>query len=222
MTGMKLQQYQKGSSNSMVIALVSLGVASVLLIGLSVWLFLQYNEEKNTVDAQIDAAAAKAEKEQADKDASKFLEKEKEPNKQFVGPDDYGRLTFSYPKTWNLYVASSTTESSGGFKAYLHPGFVPSIDVKDQRFALRVVIESTDFGKVVSGYDSLVEKGDLKSSQTSSNGQSGTRLDGNFSKDIRGAVVIYKVRDKTVSLFTDADTFKPDFENIIKTIKFNE
>jgi flagellar basal body-associated protein FliL len=60
MTGMKLQQYQKGSSNSMVIALVSLGVASVLLIGLSVWLFLQYNEEKNTVDAQIDAAAAES------------------------------------------------------------------------------------------------------------------------------------------------------------------
>jgi hypothetical protein len=79
-----------------------------------------------------------------------------------------------------------------------------------------------DFDKAVAQYDVLVKKGDLKISQTSANGQAGTRLDGNFSKDIRGAVVMYKVRDKTVSVFTDADTFKPDFENIIKTIKFNE
>jgi hypothetical protein len=47
------------------------------------------------------------------------------------------------------------------------------------------------------------------------------RLDGSFSTDIRGSAVIFKIRDKTVTIRTDADTFKPDFENIIKTINFN-
>lgn len=219
---MKLRRYEKGSVDGSLIAMILLGLAVVLLIGLSIWLFVQYSDQKNNVDAKVDAAVATAKKEQADLDEKNFLTREKEPNKQFVGPDDYGRVTFSYPKTWSLYVASSTTTTSGGFKAYLNPGFVPSTDVENQRYALRVLIENTDFDKVVSEYNELVKKGDLKSSQTSSNGQSGTRLDGNFSKDVRGAVVMYKVRDKTVSIFTDADTFKPDFENIIKTIKFNE
>ena len=29
-----------------------------------------------------------------------------------------------------------------------------------------------------------------------------------------------KVRDKTLRFSTDADTFKPDFEAILKTVKF--
>jgi hypothetical protein len=66
-----------------------------------------------------------------------------------------------------------------------------------------------------------VKKGDLRSSATSANGNNGTRLDGSFTKDIRGSAVIYKIRDKTLTIRTDADTFKPDFENIIKTINFN-
>ena len=56
---------------------------------------------------------------------------------------------------------------------------------------------------------------------TPANGQSGTRLDGKFSDDIRGAAVIYKIRDKTAVIQTDADTFKADFDALIKTITFN-
>ena len=52
-------------------------------------------------------------------------------------------------------------------------------------------------------------------------GNTGTRLDGNFSKNIRGAAVIYKVRDKTATVRTDAnETFKADFNKIIQTINF--
>jgi hypothetical protein len=52
------------------------------------------------------------------------------------------------------------------------------------------------------------------------NGENGVRLDGNFSDEIRGAAVIFKIRDKTAVLRTDADTFKPDFETLIKTVTF--
>ena len=77
-------------------------------------------------------------------------------------------------------------------------------------------------GLVVKTYQEKVKKGDLRSSATSANGHNGTRLDGTFSKDIRGAAVIYQIRDKTVTLRTDADTFKPDFEALIKTLDFNQ
>lgn len=221
---MKLRKYETGAVHGALIGMILLGLAVVMLVGLSIWLFMQYSEQKTNVDAKIDAAVAEAQKLQADEDEKKFAEREKEPNRQFVGPDDYGRLTFNYPKTWSLYVQSSTKAGSGGaapFKAYLNPGFVPAITATE-RYALRVEITDTPYDQSISRFDGLVKKGDLKTSTVSANGQSGTRIDGAFTKDIRGAVVIFKIRDKTASIYTDADTFKPDFENIIKTIKYND
>jgi len=74
---------------------------------------------------------------------------------------------------------------------------------------------------VIEDYKDLVKSGKLTTSSVKANSQNGTRLDGSFTKDIRGAAVIYKIRDKTAIIRTDADTFKPDFENLIKTITFN-
>jgi len=164
-------------------------------------------------------AEADARRQQQEADDTKFAQREKEPNREFVGPDDYGRLTFSYPKTWSVYVAKDA-EQSTTYEAYLNPVVVPPISTK-QQFATRVLIENRDFDTVIASYDAKVKKGDLKSSPTSASGVNGTRLDGTFSENRRGAVVIYKLRDKTISVFTDADTFKPDFEELIKTIKFN-
>jgi hypothetical protein len=109
----------------------------------------------------------------------------------------------------------------GDYLAYLNPVTVPPVSDK-QQFSLRVTVEQNDYDKVIKEYDARVKKGDLRSSGVTANGNTGIRFDGNFSKDIRGAAVIFKVRDKTVTLRTDADTFKPDFENIIKTINFNQ
>lgn len=212
---------ERGAITGGLIGIILLTVAVIALAGLSIWLFVQYNDQKNNVDGKIDVAVATAKRDQAESDETKFAEREKEPNRQFVGPDDYGRLTFSYPKTWSAYVADDGSKGDG-YKAYLNPVTVPPVGSSSQRFALRVWIQNKDYNDVIDSYDSLVKRGDLKSSSTSANGQSGTRLDGNFSKDVRGAVVIYKLRDKTISVFTDADTFKPDFEKIIKTIEFNQ
>jgi len=52
------------------------------------------------------------------------------------------------------------------------------------------------------------------------NGENGVRLDGNFTKEIRGSAVVFKIRDKTAVIQTDADTFKHDFNTLIKTISF--
>lgn len=217
----KHRDYEHGAVNGYLIAVILLTVSVVALVGLSVWLFIHYNDQKNNVDSKVEVAVAEAVRQTKEKEYDNFLEREKEPNREFVGPDDYGRLTFSYPKTWSVYVAEDVTTSGSSFKAYLNPITVPPVSGSEQRFALRVLIEDRDVDTVINSYSGLVKKGDLKSSPTSANGVNGTRLDGSFNKNIRGAVVIYKVRDKTVSLFTDADTFKPDFENIIKTIKFN-
>ena len=214
-----LRPSERGAISGSLIAIILVSLAAVLLAGLSVYLFLQYNEQKTNVDGKTAVADATARREQQEIDDINFTKKEKEPNRQFVGPDDYGRLTFSYPKTWSVYVAKDIAQSTT-YEAYLNPVVVPPVTAK-QQFATRVLIEDKNFDAVIASYDGKVKKGDLKSSPTSTNGVNGTRFDGSFDENRRGAVVIYKLRDKTISVFTDADTFKPDFEELIKTIKFN-
>lgn len=210
---------EKGSEKSMLIIIICLIVCFVAVSALSVWLYVIYTDQKNNVDEKIAAAVAIGKNEQATKDDEKFAQRDKEPMREFVGPEDYGRLTFNYPKTWSVYVNKDVTKG-GTYEAYLNPITVPPITTTKQ-FALRVVIEEKDYAKKLAEYDSLVKKGDLKSTSVSVAGNSGTRLDGAFSKDVRGSAVIYKIRDKTLIVETDATTFKPDFDLLITTLKWN-
>lgn len=211
---------QRGTSVPVVITIVLLSLFAVAFAGLSVWAYVNYVDQRDRVNLKIDAAVAIAEKEQADELETKFLEREKEPNREFAGPSDYGTLSFKYPKTWSVYVANDGSQGDT-FEAYLNPIVVPAVS-EDERFALRVSIVSQKYEDVLEEYQGLVEDGALKTSVAKVNGETGTRLDGNFSENIRGAAVIYKIRDKTAVVRTDAaNTFKSDFEKLIKTITFN-
>jgi hypothetical protein len=211
---------KRGEIDVLVIVVVVLAVLTAGLGGLSIWLYTQYSDATNNLDAKVTAATADAKKEQATADEEKFAQREKEPNRTFVGPDDYGRLTFDYPKTWSMYEAKNAV-NGGDYEAYLNPGKVPPINQK-QIFSLRVTILDREYSDTLRSYDGQVKSGKLKSSSFSANGESGTRLDGEFNNKLVGSAVFLKVRDKTVVLRTDAATFRPDFNNIIKTIKFNQ
>lgn len=210
---------ERGAVSGALLAIVLLSVAVAGLGALSVWAYVNYDEQKTNVDGKIALATETAKKEQADQDEAKFLEREKEPNRQFAGPDDYGRLTFDYPKTWSVYVARDVSQG-GSYQAFLNPITVPTVSER-QQFALRVTIEEKEYDEVIKSYQPRVKLGKLKTSAVSANSHDGTRIEGEFTTDIRGAAVIYKIRDKTVTIRTDADTFKPDFEKLITTIDFN-
>lgn len=217
---MRKHKLELGNISGSLIAIIGL---SVLVLGagiFGIWSYVNYSEQKTNVDGKVELAVAEAKKEQSEIEEEKYAQREKEPLRQFVGPDDYGRLTFDYPKTWSVYVARDTSRG-GTYEAYLNPITVPPVS-PTQQYALRVTIEEKDYDQVVKTYEGLVKKGDLRTSAASANGNNGTRLDGSFTKDIRGSAVIYKIRDKVVTLRTDADTFKPDFESLIKTINFNQ
>jgi hypothetical protein len=213
-------KYEQGGVSGSMIAIIGLVVLVLISGSLAIWAYINYDKQKTDVQGKIDVAVLEAQNKKQTEDDAKFAEREKQPNRTFVGPDNFGRLTFDYPKTWSVFVASDGSSGST-YKAYLSPVTVPPISEK-QQYALRVTIEQKDYDQVVKTYQEKVRKGDLRSSATSANGHNGTRLDGTFTKDIRGAAVIYQIRDKTVTLRTDADTFKPDFEALIKTLDFNQ
>jgi len=210
---------EQGMANPWLIVGIIFIVTTVAAAGGMTWALLNYFDQKDNVDTKVSTAVTTAVKTQADKDATDFQTEEKKPNREFGGPEDYGALSFSYPKTWSVYVEKDAS-GNNGYQAYLNPTSVPPISAS-QQYALRVTIETRDYDSVISSYQSTVKKGDLKSSAVKANGQDGTRLDGAFSKDIHGSAVIFKIRDKTVTIRTDAETFKPDFDALIQTIAFN-
>jgi len=202
-----------------IIAIVAI-ITTLIAAGLAVWALINYFDQKNDVDSKITSAVATAVKEQQDTDAANFEEKEKQPNRTYAGPDDYGRLSFDYPKTWSIYVAKDAAKG-GDYQAYFNPVSVPPI-ANDQRYALRVTIQEKDYDTVISSYQNLVKNNSLTASSIKADEQTGTRFDGNLTKDIKGSAVVFKIRDKTVTLQTDAETFKPDFDALIQTITFNK
>jgi len=209
----------KSSKKWLILTIVFI-TTTLAAIGGGVWAYMNYLDQKDNTDAKISTAVTSAVKQRADTDAANFIKQEKQPNRQFAGPDDYGRLAFEYPKTWSVYV-NKDTSSSETYEAYFNPASVPPVR-SDTQYALRVTIEQKDVEKVLASYDSLVKKGDLKTSAVKADDTDGTRIEGNFTKDIRGMAVIFKIRDKTVTIRSDAETFRSDFDALVATITFNK
>lgn len=213
---------QRGAVNTQLVVIIGLLVLTVGMSGLSAWLFVQYTDQKTNVDSKIAVAEAAAKKQQAEEDDIKIKAIEEEPKREFAGPEDYGRLSFMYPKNWSVYIAESPETNQSKFSAYLNPVTVPPTDSKSARFALTVDIENVAYDKALDRYRRGIEKGDLKSSPITVNGHDGTRIDGLLKPDIRGYAVLFRVRDKTITVTTQAETFKEYFEEIVPTIDFND
>ena len=212
---------ERGAVSGLLVSVIALGVLLLGVGSFAIWAFVGYNDAQSDVDGKIAIAVAQAKEEKGEEDEAKFAEREKQPNTKFTAPDDYCGLSFMYPKTWSAHE-SEQLSNGGDFKAYLNPKTVPPISAT-QQFALRVTIEQRDYDQVIEQYRNLIQKGTLRSSSTASQGKSGQRISGDFSRDIRGDAVIYRCRDKTITIRTDAaSTFNKDFEAIIRTIDYNE
>lgn len=200
------------------VATIGSVVMFLIMSGLAAWAYTAYTDEKQNVDSRIELQVAEAKREQLEKDQKEFAEKEKDPRLEFVGPEDYGRVSFFYPKTWSVFIERDASDR-GDYKAYFHPKIVPPLVNKDSRFAMRLEIMNRDYDSTVRTYEGALKKGELTSGTPEFNGIATTRLDGAFEKELRGSAVLMRVRDKTVRFSTDAETFIPDFEAILETVK---
>jgi hypothetical protein cdiviTM7_01856 len=218
---MKRDKKERGSVNGWMVGTIGCLILFLIAGSLAIWAYMQYSHEKSNVDSKVAIEVAKGKSEQAESDQKKFSEEAKNPRIEFVGPSEYGRVSFMYPRTWSVYIENDGS-NRGDYKAYLNPVAVPSASNKASRFALRLEIINKNLDTVLNDYQSRLKKGELTSSSTEFNGISATRIDGTFEKELRGSVVLMKVRDKTIRFSTDADTFKPDFQTILGTVKITE
>lgn len=219
---MKSRNYERGVISTSIFAIIALTILLIAFGSFGIWSYLNYVDQKKDVDGRVEEAVAKAKLEQSTIDEEKFSEREKQPMRQFVGPIDYGRLTFDYPKTWSAYQATDVSKGGGvTYEAYLNPILVPPVS-ETNKIAVRVKIEQKTYDQTLATFDKQVQKGELKTSVYNDGVHIGTIMVGNFSKDMISTAVFIKMRDRTLTMRTDGDVFKDDFTTLLKTVKFNE
>lgn len=210
----------RGAASPLIITTIILAVLALALVAFGVWSYTNYLDYKNNADAKIDKAVNQAKTAQKTEDEASFAEREKSPLRQFSAPEDFGQVIFDFPKTWSVYIGEEGSRS-GSFEVYFHPGAVVSTSKKTP-YALRLSIASKAYEEVLKTFQAQINKGDLRASTVTVNNESGTRLDGTFAGSLKGAMVLLKLRDKTIQVYTESEDFIGDFNNIIlPSLKFN-
>lgn len=214
----------KHNTNSLAktIAIIILSLVALTFIGLFIWVMLEYNSINEDQEMREEAAVLDAVTESKLQMEAEFAEREKDPNRDFAGPVDYGQLSFKYPKTWSVYVAKNAV-NGGDYEAYFNPIIVEEVS-KDTINALRLTIRDTSFENVAAEYQRIMDKKDsgLSMKMVEVNGITMNRYTGKIpNTDLNGIIVIFKIRDKTAVLQTDAMVFEADFDNLLNTVTFN-
>ncbi len=217
---MNIIKDQRGVSNPLLVMCILLGVLALVLGGAFIWAYSSYIDHKDNVTAKVEDAVTEAVNNQIEADKKDFLEKEKQPYNKLTGPEDLGSVSFSYPKTWSVYIARDGLRGES-YEAYLNPGAVPAVSLSTP-FATRLIISNDIYEAYLRRYDGMLKKGDLRSNPITINNLTGVKLDGKFSTTRSGAMVVLKIRDKTVVVASDSTEFTKDFDEIVvPSIDFN-
>lgn len=202
-------------------------VISVVLVltfvGLFIWAYLGMVDYKNNVTPKIEAAVKVATEQESTRKDTEFIEKEKNPLKTFTGPDTFGGITFTYPKTWSAYVVQAEQNGGVPVDGYFHPDIVPSVTGKTA-FALRVRVLDKTYDTQLKSLEGKIKSGKVKMVAYTAEKQKtvvGARLDGEINVGQKDHMILLPLRDKTIEISTESDQFQGDFETIVlKSLNF--
>lgn len=196
--------------------LIIVTIVAIVFIYLYINMYGQYDAAKTDVEGQINAAVAQNTAQVTIKLEEEFAEREKYPLDEFQGPADYGSVHFEFPRTWSVYVARDAA-NGGDFESYFNPAQVNPVGNSTIN-ALRFVIRDTSFDNAIRSYEDLVKKQKVEFTTRNIGGILANLYVGELAKEIQGAVAVFKLRDKTVIMETDAAIFLSDFYKILDSV----
>ena len=204
------------------LTIVILVILLIAAIGFGGWAFSKMQDYKNNSDKKAAIAVAEAKKVQAAQLQAQFDEQSKLPTKTYKGSPTYGSITFNYPRTWSAYV--DTSSSSEPINGYFHPDVVPGLGDKPA-YALRVELVNTDYSQVLQSMANSISQGDVTAKayvppkmQGTANVAAGTYLSGHINSQDQtqlGNMLVIKVRDKTLQIYSESASFDSDFNNTV-------
>ena len=197
-------------------------IMSVLFVGtliFAIWAFMGMVENQSDLDAKIEAASKVAVEQAQEEKEIEFTEREKDPFKTYQGATTYGSLTFSYPKSWSIYVETSDRSTLLDF--YAQPDLIPGFD--DTRFAFRAQIIDRPYENELAAYDRSAERGDVQVQAFRLEKlpeQLGAIITGEIRRNVQGTLVLLPQRDKTIKLFTESEDHGNDFSRILQSTSY--
>ncbi len=218
---MKRLHSDEQGMNALIIPLILSVLFFLGALGFGLWAYNSRQDYKNNTDQKVSAAVDVAQKQTASQKDTEFIEREKEPLKEYKGPEAYGAVDIRYPKTWSGYVAESGANLP--VDGYFYPNFVPGIQ-SDTNFALRLQVTSRKFSEELKSFDSAVRSGKVKAQPyqpKNVSGVVGERLDGEIAHGKQGIAILIPVRDKTIKIWTEATQYEKDLlNNVLPNLNF--
>lgn len=209
---MHLRKHQQGNIDPLLIPLI---VSVILVVGLAsfgIWSYLQFLDQRDNTDEKIAVAVAEAEARQAEELEADFAERQKSPYTTWVSRASIGSISLTYPRTWSAYVEERDTGNKP-LTGTFHPSVVD--DDKATRYALRILVDESDYSKTTGAFDKEIEDGLVVSKPITVAGVTGLRFDGQIDKDYQGAMVVFRLRDKTVRIWTESTAYVKDFNDVV-------
>ncbi|MBC7546257.1 hypothetical protein H7171_00755 [Candidatus Saccharibacteria bacterium] len=192
--------------------------------GFGAWAYLSRQDYKLNTDKKVAAAVVLAKQQEGTSKDKEFVESEKKPLRVYTGPEPFGSLQLSYPKTWSGYV-----QDSGGdtypINGYFYPAIIPSVIDPGSTYALRMQVINRKYTDVLQVYQSKVLTG--KATVAPYNlprvpSVIGVRIEGQVTDAKTGSMVILPLRDKVLEIWTEGTGYGKDFnENILPNVTFS-
>jgi hypothetical protein len=209
---------QAGMLNVLLIPLVLVIVVLLAIGGMAYYYYGQYQDYKNNTDQKVAVAVTKAKQQTSDEKDKAFAEKLKSPYTIYNGPEEFGSLRIQYPRTWSAYVDAPSGQTNRPINGYFAPAQVPSINDRNNSFALRVYVVQQPYDQLLKPYQQKQQRG-LATIQPYQSPNIpnivGVRIDGEVQQDKQGAMIILPFRDKTLEMWTESKDYKNDFDTII-------
>lgn len=211
---------EAGSISGLLVALILVLLLLVGSLAFGYWAFTGRQNYKNNADQMVQAAVTAAKQQQAQLDANHYAQVAKDPLRTYVGPSAYGSIHVSYPRTWSGYVAVATAQSgsSNPVDGYFDPNVVPDINDPTSIYALRVKISQNPYNQILQSYQSQVQQGLVTVKPYALPkvpSVVGVRLDGQIAQNIQGSMIILPLRDTTLQIWTESQSYEADFNNSI-------
>jgi len=213
-----LKHNQDGAVNGLAVSLV---LTILLLIGAAGFGFWAYNSRqdyKYHVDAKISAAVTDATAKEGKIKDAQFAEEAKKPLKIYQGPEAYGSLMISYPKTWSSYVDASGKNGSTLVDGYFAPSTVPSTTDPNSVFSLRIQVLSQSYDDVLQSFAGQQQSGKLTVSAYALPKLPktvGVKAVGLIDDTTSVTMIVLPLRSDTLEIWTEGTQYLNDFNNNI-------
>lgn len=215
---MLMNRREQGLASGLFLVVMTLGF--ILSTAFAIWAFIGMQENQADLDKKIANATSVAVQQAETAKEAEFVERENKPFRSYSGTPTYGSLTFSFPKTWNVYAVNKDSGTLLDF--YANPNLIPGLG-RNVNFAFRVQILDTPYETEAGKLDGSVKSGKITADPYRAplvQSELGIYLRGEIVSGKQGVMVLLPQRDKTFKLWTETEEYIDEFDEIMETLTF--